>query len=170
VLRAGGRIVTGTDSPIDFNAISLHMNLRAMVRYGLTPYEALVTATRASGEFLGQPLGVIRPGHFADLAIVDGDPLTRIEDAAAVTSVVRAGVPHTVEELLGSYPTQPLASAAAPRRFACETPPQFWWHDPAWLEAARATCCDGGCGAWAGGIQVMPPRDPPAGAGVHQTT
>jgi Tol biopolymer transport system component len=146
VLRAGGRIVSGTDSPIDFNAISLHMNLRAMVRYGLTPYEALVTATRASGEFLGQPLGVVRGGHFADLAIVDGDPLTRIEDAAAVTTVVRAGVPHTVEELLGAYPTQPLASAAVPRRFVCETPPQFWWHDPAWLEAARATCCDGGCG------------------------
>jgi len=152
VLRAGGRIVTGTDSPIDFNAVSLHMNLRAMVRYGLTPYEALVTATRASGEFLAQPLGAVRTGYFADLAIVDGDPLARIEDAAAVTTVVRAGVPHTVEELLGAYPTQPLASAGAPRRFVCETPPQFWWHDPAWLEAARATCCDGGCGAWGGAV------------------
>jgi len=153
VLRAGGRIVTGTDSPIDFNAVSLHMNLRAMVRYGLTPYEALSTATRASGEFLGQPLGVVRAGAFADLAIVDGDPLTRIEDAAAVTTVVRAGVPHTLEELLGAYPTQPLASgAAAPRRFVCETPPQFWWHDPAWLEAARSSCCDGGCAAPGGAV------------------
>jgi Tol biopolymer transport system component/imidazolonepropionase-like amidohydrolase len=148
VLRAGGRIVTGTDSPIDYNAVSLHMNLRAMVRYGLTPCEALGTATRASGEFLGQPLGVVRAGAFADLTIVNGDPLARIEDAAAVTTVVRAGVPHTVDELLGPYPTQPLAAeAAAPRRFVCESPPQFWWHHPAWLEAARATCCDGACGS-----------------------
>jgi hypothetical protein len=49
-VRGGGRIVTGTDSPIDFNAVSLHMNLRGMTRFGLTPYEALLTATRFSGE------------------------------------------------------------------------------------------------------------------------
>jgi hypothetical protein len=146
-IRAGGRIVTGTDSPIDFNVVSLHMNLRAMVRYGLTPYEALVTATRASGEFLDQPLGVVRAGAFADLAIVEGDPLARIEDAASVRMVIKDGAPHSIDELLAPYPTQPLETALGGASwFVCETEPQFWWHHPDWLERARATCCDGACG------------------------
>jgi hypothetical protein len=41
MLRGGGRVVTGTDSPIAITAVSTHMNLRAMVIYGLSPYEAL---------------------------------------------------------------------------------------------------------------------------------
>ena len=48
-IRGGGRIITGTDSPIDHTAVSTHMNLRALVKYGLTPREALVTATSTTG-------------------------------------------------------------------------------------------------------------------------
>jgi Tol biopolymer transport system component/imidazolonepropionase-like amidohydrolase len=139
-IRSGGRIVSGTDSPIDSNAVSLHMNLRAMVRFGLTPYEALVTATRASGEFLGEPLGVVRPGAWADLIVVDGDPLSRIEDVSRVTLTIANGEPHTIGELMEPFVG---AARAAPPRFVCETTPQYWWHDPDWLEAARANCCDG---------------------------
>ncbi len=147
-IRAGGTIVSGTDSPIDFNVISLHMNLRAMVRFGVTPHEALVTATRASGAYLGEPLGVIRPGAYADLALVEGDPLSRIEDAAAVRGVVKGGEPLTMERILGPFRgADARAEAPPPRRFACEATPQYWWHDPAWLAAARASCCDGGCAA-----------------------
>jgi len=143
-IRSGGRIVSGTDSPIDFNVISLHMNLRAMVRFGLTPYEALSTATRASGEFLGEPLGVIRPGAHADMSIVDGDPLTRIEDAAKVVTVIKAGRAYTIDELLAPFSSsQTHAELVPPRRFVCETEPEYWWHHPDWLEQARSSCCDG---------------------------
>ncbi|GAA1877416.1 amidohydrolase family protein [Lapillicoccus jejuensis] len=103
MVRGGGLVTTGTDSPIDHLAISTHMNLRACVKYGLTPYEALVTATSSTGAYLGEQLGQVRAGFYADLAIVDGDPLARIEDAAAVTAVVTGGRYRTVEELLAPY-------------------------------------------------------------------
>ncbi|EJL36285.1 amidohydrolase, imidazolonepropionase [Caulobacter sp. AP07] len=155
-VRAGGRIVTGTDSPIDFNAVSLHMNLRAMVRYGMTPYEALVTATSASGEYLDEPVGVIAPGAYADLVVVDGDPLSRIEDAAKVAKVIKHGQVHTVAELIAPFAGQAVHAALDDRRrFVCEAPSEYWWHDPAFLAHARASCCDGACGFAPGmGVQI----------------
>src|SRR3546814_4751270 len=87
-MRNGWRVISGTDAPIDFVAVSPHLNLRAMVRFGISPHEALLSATRNSGEFLGEPIGVVAPGKLADLILVDGDPLARIEDAGAVRHVI----------------------------------------------------------------------------------
>jgi Tol biopolymer transport system component/cytosine/adenosine deaminase-related metal-dependent hydrolase len=146
-VRAGGRIVTGTDSPIDFNAVSLHMNLRAMVRYGMTPFEALVTATSASGEYLDEPLGVIATGAYADLVWVDGDPLARIEDAAKVAKVIKHGEVYTVADLVGPFAAHAQHAALdRGRRFVCEASAEYWWHEPDFLAQARASCCDGACG------------------------
>ncbi|ADG10321.1 amidohydrolase [Caulobacter segnis] len=146
-VRAGGRITTGTDSPIDFNAVSLHMNLRAMVRYGMTPFEALVTATSASGQYLDEPLGLIAPGAYADLVLVDGDPLARIEDAARVSKVIKHGTVYTIPELIGPFAdARQQASAEGRRRFVCEAASEYWWHEPDFLSQARASCCDGACG------------------------
>jgi Tol biopolymer transport system component len=144
-LHAGGKVVTGTDSPIDFNAVSLHMNLRAMVRYGLTPYEALTTATRHAGEYLQQPVGLIEKGALADLVITAGDPLTRIEDAAAVRVVIKNGEAHDIASL-----TAPFANAAhaaiEPVRKMAAAKAAFWWHEADYVESGRAACCvDGFC-------------------------
>ncbi|WP_407691353.1 amidohydrolase family protein [Saccharopolyspora mangrovi] len=70
--RGGGLVIAGTDSPLDNLAVPLHMNLRAMVVNGFTPHEALTTATRNPARWLGLPgeLGEIRPGAYADLALV----------------------------------------------------------------------------------------------------
>jgi cytosine/adenosine deaminase-related metal-dependent hydrolase len=81
LIRGGGVVVTGTDSPIVPTAVSTHMNLRGMVAYGATPWEAMSSATRVPGEFLDLPLGRIAPGCFADLAVLGGDPLTDIKQA-----------------------------------------------------------------------------------------
>ncbi|MGY4430748.1 imidazolonepropionase-like amidohydrolase [Bradyrhizobium sp. F1.13.1] len=62
-----------------------------MVRYGVSPYEALLTATRYPGEFLGEPLGTISEGALADIVLVEGNPLLHIEDAAKVSRVVKNG-------------------------------------------------------------------------------
>lgn len=145
-VRAGGRITTGTDSPIDFNAVSLHMNLRAMVRYGMTPFEALVTATSASGAYLDEPLGSIAPGNYADLVLVDGDPLARIEDAAKVSKVVKHGAVYSVADLIGPFAQTQQAALAPARRFVCDASPEYWWHEPDFLAHAKASCCDGACG------------------------
>ncbi|MER6576918.1 amidohydrolase family protein [Nonomuraea sp. NPDC001023] len=155
MIRGGGVVTAGTDAPIDHLGVSLHMNLRAMVRYGLTPRETLTSATSTSGAYLGLPLGRIAEGMYADLAIVDGDPLSRIEDAANVTAVVVGGRHHTVEQLLAPYPsaTTTTATAAAGQaapagRVKARVPVHpstaaHWWNDPAHLDEARTACCDG---------------------------
>jgi Tol biopolymer transport system component len=141
ILAGGGRVVTGTDSPIDFNGISLHMNLRAMVKYGMTPAEALTTATRYAGEFLDQPLGVIAPGMLADMVVTDGNPLQRIEDAAAVRHVIKNGEVYDIPTILGPFAKMPAMAAAPVRSFARAPAPGLWWHDAGYVESGRAACC-----------------------------
>ncbi|RSN09271.1 amidohydrolase [Nonomuraea sp. WAC 01424] len=155
MIRGGGVVTAGTDAPIDHLGISLHMNLRAMVKYGLTPRETLTAATSTSGAYLGLPLGRIAKGMYADLAVIDGDPLSRIEDADNVTAVVVGGRHHTVEQLLAPYPSatttdQAGSTAAAPAsgrvRERVPVHPStaaHWWNDPAQLESARTSCCHG---------------------------
>ncbi|MFF3667116.1 amidohydrolase family protein [Microtetraspora malaysiensis] len=151
MVRGGGVVTAGTDAPIDHLAVSLHMNMRAMVKYGLTPLETLTTATSTSGAYLGLPLGRIGKGMYADLAIVDGDPLSRIEDTANVTGVVVGGRHHTVEQLLAPYPSSTATDQAAPlapaprgkvkaRVPAHPSTAGFWWNNPAELERARVSC------------------------------
>ncbi|PWJ02700.1 amidohydrolase [Streptomyces sp. NWU49] len=119
VQRAGGLVVAGTDAPLDFVGISVHQNLRALVRHGFTPVEALRTATANAAEALGAAgtLGVVRSGARADLLVVDGDPLRDITAAARVEQVLVDGFHHTVRELLAPYaglPQKP-APATAPK-------------------------------------------------------
>ncbi|SDI96984.1 amidohydrolase family protein [Nonomuraea jiangxiensis] len=156
MIRGGGVVTVGTDAPIDHLGLSLHMNLRAMVKYGLTPRETLTAATSTSATYLGLPLGRIAKGMYADLAIIDGDPLSRIEDAANVTAVVVGGRHHTVEQLLAPYPSssttnQATPAASAPSGKVKDRVPvhpsaaSHWWNDPTELEGARVACCHDGC-------------------------
>jgi Tol biopolymer transport system component len=145
MIRGGGRVITGTDSPIALNAVSIHLNLRAMVKYGLTPYEALTTATRVPGEFLNEPLGQIRPGYYADLTILGGNPLEDINQASHVRAVMAGGQPHTVDELLAPFAAVRTAAATT----STLLPPvpdhpanrQYWWHDPHYVAESRHSCC-----------------------------
>ncbi len=143
--RGGGFVIAGTDAPLDNVAVSLHTNLRAMVHYGFTPYEALRTATANPARWLGleRRLGLIAPGATADLAFVVGDPLADIRAAAAVTQVMRGGVLHTVDELLAPFatPTSPAAVPAVARSAPAlrhRHDPVHWWHEPEWAQLA---CC-----------------------------
>jgi Tol biopolymer transport system component/imidazolonepropionase-like amidohydrolase len=102
--RAGARIVAGTDSPIMPYAVSLHTELEHFVDGGLTPFQALQTATVNAAEALGSglDLGSVEPGKLADLVFVDGDPLTDITDARKVTAVMKNGELLELESLLGT--------------------------------------------------------------------
>jgi hypothetical protein len=105
ILDAGGRVPAGTDIPLDPVAVELHLNLRAMVRYGLTPYEALRTSTFQPARQMGleRDFGAVAPGKVADLAIVRGDPLADIDDAAAVQMVMTDGRLRSVGSLLAPW-------------------------------------------------------------------
>jgi hypothetical protein len=139
ILRGGGRIVAGTDAPIDNFGVSLHMNLRAMVHPGgLTPVEALRTATSQAADYLGAPdLGRLAPGALADLTVLDGDPLARIEDAAKVRLTMLGGVARTVDELVGYVPPTPAIAPTPAVRAAGEA---YWWHTAEFVEHAMKCC------------------------------
>jgi imidazolonepropionase-like amidohydrolase len=75
-VAAGVRIAFGTDSgvyPHGRNAIQL----RYMVRYGMTPLAAIRSATVVAAELMGwqDRVGSLAPGRYADLLAVPGDPL-----------------------------------------------------------------------------------------------
>jgi imidazolonepropionase-like amidohydrolase len=58
---------------------------------GMSNYEALQTATVNPAQALGFNGGTIEAGKLADLVMVDGDPLTDINDLLKVRIVVRSG-------------------------------------------------------------------------------
>ena len=94
---AGARIVAGTDSP---NAVNLHGELLSYVLAGMTPYQALRTATVNAAEALGLDAGSIEPGKLADLVIVEGNPLEDITHAQRVRHVIANGRLHDREGLV----------------------------------------------------------------------
>jgi len=102
IVKGGGRITAGTDSPINPYGLALLMELENYASGGLTPIEVLRTATIVSAEAMGAgaDLGSIEPGKLADLTIIDGDPLTRIKDLRRVRRVIRGGEVFDVETLL----------------------------------------------------------------------
>jgi Tol biopolymer transport system component len=109
VMRAGGLIVAGTDTP---NAINLHGELASYVMAGMTPYEALKAATVNPSIALGLDAGTIEPGKLADIVIVEGNPLADIANAHKVKRVVANGRVYELSDLLGGTTTRTSSAPA----------------------------------------------------------
>jgi imidazolonepropionase-like amidohydrolase len=92
--RAGVRIATGSDfGGGSVRAGHLAWEAELLVEAGLTPREALVAATRAGGELLGDHhAGRIEPGMPADLVLVHGDPLSDARALWRVWAVYQGGL------------------------------------------------------------------------------
>ena len=105
IVPHGGIVLVGTDSPLDNIATALHLGLRAQVKYGLEPWQALQTATLLPARAFGveKDLGTLEAGKLADLAIVAGDPLHDIKDAANVQFVMKNGKLYSVPELMAPF-------------------------------------------------------------------
>ncbi len=95
-VQLGGRVVAGTDTAQQFvvPGASLHRELELYVAGGLTPAQALRSATADAADLLGiaTRTGTIDPGKDADLVLVEGDPLADIRVTRQVRQVVRGGV------------------------------------------------------------------------------
>ena len=94
--RAGVHILPGSDLAVIgiYPGSSLHDELRLFVeKLGMTPMEALVSATRQPAEFFGMAdsLGTIAPNRIADLVLLDADPLADIRNVGRVDAVIVRG-------------------------------------------------------------------------------
>ncbi|MGH7541207.1 MAG: metal-dependent hydrolase family protein, partial [Gemmatimonadota bacterium] len=91
-VKAGVKIAFGTDSGIFPHGLNAK-NLSLHVRYGQTPIEAIRSATTVSAELLGwdDRVGSLRPGRYADLIAVDGDPLEDVAVLEDVPFVMKGG-------------------------------------------------------------------------------
>ena len=94
--RAGVRILPGSDAAVAliYPGSSLRDELGYFVdRIGMTPMEALISATRSSAEFSGtiDSLGTIQAGKLADLVLLDENPLADIRNVGRIHAVIAHG-------------------------------------------------------------------------------
>ncbi len=103
--KSGDEVMAGIDSATPGQQIPLHLCLRAEVKYGLKPWEALQTATILPARAFGyeKDLGSVEVGKLADLAIIDGDPLSNINDLVKVNSVFVNGKYYSTAELMKPF-------------------------------------------------------------------
>jgi imidazolonepropionase-like amidohydrolase len=91
---AGGRIVTGTDSPNQLlvPGYSQHRELELLVRAGLSTREVLRAATRNAAVLLGvDSIGLLAPGKVADLVVLTKDPVADIRNTQSIEAVMSRG-------------------------------------------------------------------------------
>jgi imidazolonepropionase-like amidohydrolase len=113
-VKAGARLTMGTDAGVYPHGQSARQ-LEVMVRYGMSPMQALRSATALGAESLQRTndLGAIKPGAFADIIAVSGDPLADIRAMQTMAFVMKGGK---------VYRGAPEACAVAPTAWPCEPP------------------------------------------------
>ena len=93
--RLGVPLLAGTDMglPWVYPGLSLHDELGWLVRAGLSPADALRTATLNPARYLDRAgdLGTVATGKLADLVLLDADPLRDIANTRRVRAVVLDG-------------------------------------------------------------------------------
>jgi imidazolonepropionase-like amidohydrolase len=89
ILRSGVNLAVGTDSMHGF----LAYELECLVRFGATPLQAILCATRDAARAcrIEDRLGTLEPGKLADFIVVDGDPLADIRTLSRLKAVFKEG-------------------------------------------------------------------------------
>jgi imidazolonepropionase-like amidohydrolase len=97
-VKAGVKIVFGTDAGVFPHGLNARQ-FAIMVKYGLTPMEAIQTATTNAADLLGwnKKVGSLEKGKYADIIAVDGNPLDNISLLENVSFVMKGGVVYKNE-------------------------------------------------------------------------
>ena len=117
--KAGVPIVSGTDTGVSgvMAGFDLHDELELLVEAGLTPEEALSSATRLAAVWLGidSEIGTIEVGKRADLILLNANPLTNVKNTRAISGVFVNGqwLPKTtLDKMLSDLSQRNTASKA----------------------------------------------------------
>ncbi len=92
-VKAGVKMSFGTDAGVCPYNVAVNQ-FAFMVKYGMTPMQAIQSATINAADLIGKPgeFGSLRAGKFADIVAVDGDPIADIHQLEHVTFVMKEGV------------------------------------------------------------------------------
>jgi imidazolonepropionase-like amidohydrolase len=93
-VQSGVKIAFGTDAGGFDWKINPAIEFPLMVKYGMTPAQAIRSATSVAAELLdmGDQIGAIEEGKYADIVAVPGDPLTDVSVLQKVNFVMKGGV------------------------------------------------------------------------------
>jgi imidazolonepropionase-like amidohydrolase len=94
LVDGGVRYGFGTDAgpPGRFPGYAEHWELELTVEAGLTPSQAIMAATKSAAEFLkAKDLGTLQQGKWADLVVLNRNPLTDIRNTRTISAVYIAG-------------------------------------------------------------------------------
>jgi imidazolonepropionase-like amidohydrolase len=91
-VKAGVKLAFGTDAGVYPHGLNARQ-FKYMVRWGMTPMQAIQAATVVSAEMLGwsKDVGALSPGHYADMIAVSGDPLDDVSVLEHVAHVMKGG-------------------------------------------------------------------------------
>jgi len=106
ILRAGGLVGVGSHG--NMQGLGYHWEMQALASGGATPHEVLKAATIGSSEVIGRALeiGSLEPGKFADLLILDENPLEDIRNTMSLEFVMKNGRLYDAETLDEVWPRQ----------------------------------------------------------------
>ena len=106
----GGTVVAGTDTPAlvyTYPGMALHRELELFVEIGFTELEALQAATVNAAKSINlDGIGFIKEGSFADLVILNNNPLEDIKHTKDIHLIVKGGKAYTQEEVLSLVPSE----------------------------------------------------------------
>ena len=93
LVEGGVAVAMGTDSgpAARFPGYFEHLELEMMVEGGLTPEQALRSATGVAGDCLGEDVGTVEVGHWADFLVLAANPLADITNTRSLEQVYIAG-------------------------------------------------------------------------------
>ena len=92
-VKAGVKLPFGTDAGVFPHGLQARQ-FAYMVRFGMTPLQAIRSATTVAAEFLGwdKDVGSLTPGHYADMIALRKNPLADVTELERVVHVIKGGV------------------------------------------------------------------------------
>lgn len=102
-VKMGGKIIAGTDCRMQhvIHGFSIHKELEIYVKYGVSPFNALKSATINAADYLGtlSTTGTIEKGKKADLVLLGANPLEQISNTQKIEGVMTEGQWITKNEI-----------------------------------------------------------------------